>query len=93
LLLDECDNLVAVELSDVRATTEMSLERGDVAVVGANRVRRQVFGDEKPADVLLACLAHLHTDHLSSLVIRRGFALAAYAHARDAARNALLHST
>jgi hypothetical protein len=30
---------VAVELRDARAAAEMSLERSDVAVVGANRVR------------------------------------------------------
>jgi hypothetical protein len=32
----------------------MPLERRDVAVIGTNRVGRQIPGDEEPTDVLLA---------------------------------------
>ena len=38
----------------------MPLERGDVAVVGTNRVRRQILRGDEPANVLLTRVTDLH---------------------------------
>ncbi len=44
----------------------MPLERGDVTIVGTNRVRRQVSSDPKPTDILRSCVSELHTETLRS---------------------------
>jgi hypothetical protein len=62
----EGEERVSIDLVDERANAEMPLERRDVAFVGTNRVRRQVLGDEKPAEVLLARVTDLHTSPHSS---------------------------
>ena len=50
---------------NARMLAEVLLECGDVAVVGANRVRRQIARGEKPSDIPLTRMANPHLGHLS----------------------------
>lgn len=66
LLLHERDETIPVDRLNGRAHAEMTLERRDVAVVSADRVRREILRDQQPANVLFACGTDLHDDPLSS---------------------------
>src|SRR4029077_15367728 len=72
LLLDEGEQSMLVEHSYRAAGAEVSLEGGDVGVVGTDGVRREVARDEQPANVLLARLTYLHIEPFLSVVVDHG---------------------
>jgi len=59
LVLYEGHEAVSVDLIDRRANPEISLQRSDIGVICANRMGREGFRDEKPADVLRTSVADL----------------------------------